>query len=172
MLPDFYNISEENFNKSLKYYNITNNTIKFSHQRLSKFKQYTNEYCSKLDNLIKEGKNVIGDYIIIDSDNINNDKDNKNEKNDFDVKFINPMETSTERINNFYEIFSKYLNNFIKNLDKKIAELEQYITITKNETTNIDYKLKLENIKPKSWLKSISAFADSLQRRQRSYRLL
>ena len=138
MLPDFYNISEENFNKSLKYYNITNNTIKFSHQSLSKFKQYTNEYCSKLDNLIKEGKNVIGDYIIIDSDNINNDKDNKNEKNDFDVKFINPMEKSTERINNFYEIFSKYLNNFIKNLDKKIAELEQYIIITKNETANID----------------------------------
>ena len=159
MLPDFYKISEENFNQSLKYYNITNNTIKFNHQSLSKFKKYTNEYCSKLDKLLKEGKNVIEEYIIIDSDNINNDsddKDNKNEKNNFDIKFINTMEKSTERINNLYEIISKYLNDFIQSLDKKIVELEQYITITKNETTTIEkeyekqkdfFKSKYEKLK-------------------------
>ena len=37
-------------------------------------------------------------------------------------------------------------------------KIDEYI---KAETTNIDYKLKLENIKPKSWLKSISAFANT-----------
>jgi len=151
MLPDFYNISEENFNKSLKYYNITNNAIKFSQQSLSKFKQYTNEYCSKLDNLIKEGKNSIEEFIIIDSDNKNNDKDNKNEKNNFDIKFIKTMEKSSERIHNFYEILSKYLNDFIQNLDKKILELEQCMTVTKSETTNVekDYEKQKDIFKSK-----------------------
>ena len=31
----------------------------------------------------------------------------------------------------------------------------------KAETTNIDYKLDLEAKKPKSWLKSVSAFANT-----------
>ena len=37
----------------------------------------------------------------------------------------------------------------------KISEYE------KAETSNIDYKEKLEERKPKSWLKSVSAFANS-----------
>lgn len=36
----------------------------------------------------------------------------------------------------------------------KISEYE------KAETSNIDYKEKLEERKPKSWLKSVSAFAN------------
>ena len=107
MLPDFYKISEENFNKSLKYYNLTNNTIKFSHQSLSKFKQYTNEYCSKLDKLIKEGKNVIEEYIIIDPDNINNDKDKDNK---YEPLISNEDEEKKEIIDENEDIYEENEN--------------------------------------------------------------
>ena len=160
MLPDFYHISEENFKKSLKYYNVINNTIKYNHQSLSKFKKYTDEYCSKLDNLLKEGKNIVEEYIIIDPDNINNnsedDKDIKEKKNNFDMEFIKLIEKSTERIQNFYEILLKYLNDFVLNLDNQTNEIEKKITITKSEVDSIEkdyekqkdiFKSKLEEVK-------------------------
>ena len=83
MFPDFYSISEENFKKSVKYFNITNNKIKYSHQSLAQFKQYTVEYCSKLEQLIKDGNNLMEEYIIIDSDymiNYTDESDNSKKK--------------------------------------------------------------------------------------------
>ena len=158
MLPDFYNISEENFKKSLKYYNVVNNTIKYNHQSLSKFKKYTDEYCSKLDNLLKEGKNISEEYIIVDSDNINSedDKDTKETKDNFDIEFIKLIEKSTERIQNLYEILLKYLNDFVLNLDNQTNEIEKKISITKSEVDSIEkdyekqkdiFKSKFEEVK-------------------------
>lgn len=158
MLPDFYNISEENFKKSLKYYNVVNNTIKYNHQSLSKFKKYTDEYCSKLDNLLKEGKNIAEEYIIVDSDNINSEDDNdtKETKDNFDIEFIKLIEKSTERIQNLYEILLKYLNDFVLNLDNQTNEIEKKITITKSEVDSIEkdyekqkdiFKSKFEEVK-------------------------
>ena len=158
MLPDFYHISEENFKKSLKYYNVINNTIKYNHQSLSKFKKYTDEYCSKLDNLLKEGKNIAEEYIIVDSDNINSedDKDTKETKDNFDIEFIKLIEKSTERIQNLYEILLKYLNDFVLNLDNQTNEIEKKITITKSEVDSIEkdyekqkdiFKSKFEEVK-------------------------
>ena len=158
MLPDFYNISEENFKKSLKYYNVVNNTIKYNHQSLSKFKKYTDEYCSKLDNLLKEGKNIAEEYIIVDSDNINSedDKDTKETKDNFDIEFIKLIEKSTERIQNLYEILLKYLNDFVLNLDNQTNEIEKKISITKSEVDSIEkdyekqkdiFKSKFEEVK-------------------------
>ena len=159
MFPDFYSISEENFKKSVKYFNITNNKIKYSHQNLAQFKQYTVEYCSKLEQLIKDGNNLMEEYIIIDSDymiNYTDESDNSKKKDDFEKNFINPIEKSTDRIQNFFGSLVKYLTDFIKNLEIQTNGIEQYITITKNEVETIkkDYekqqdifKLKYEEYK-------------------------
>ena len=159
MFPDFYSISEENFKKSVKYFNITNNKIKYSHQSLAQFKQYTVEYCSKLEQLIKDGNNLMEEYIIIDSDymiNYTDESDNSKKKDDFEKNFINPIEKSTDRIQNFFGSLVKYLTDFIKNLEIQTNGIEQYITITKNEVETIkkDYekqqdifKLKYEEYK-------------------------
>ena len=159
MFPDFYSISEENFKKSVKYFNITNNKIKYSHQSLAQFKQYTVEYCSKLEQLIKDGNNLMEEYIIIDSDymiNYTDESDNSKKKDDFEKNFINPIEKSTDRIQNFFGSLVKYLTDFIKNLEIQTNGIEQYITITKNEVETIkkDYekqqdifKLKFEEYK-------------------------
>ena len=130
MFPDFYSISEENFKKSVKYFNITNNKIKYSHQSLAQFKQYTVEYCSKLEQLIKDGNNLMEEYIIIDSDymiNYTDESNNSKKKDDFEKNFINPIEKSTDRIQNFFGSLVKYLTDFIKNLEIQTNGIEQYI---------------------------------------------
>ena len=140
MLPNFYQISEESFKKSLNYFDITNNKIKYSHQILVQFKDYTNEYCSKLAQLIKDKKNIMDDYIIIDTNDIQNcskDKNNNKQKDNFEENFNAPIENIAEGIQNFFEFFTKYLTDFMKNFEIQINGIEQYITITKNEVDAI-----------------------------------
>ena len=70
MLPNFYQISIENFETNLNYFYATNNKIKHSYECLTKFKEYTSDYCSKLSQLFKKGNNFLEDYEVIDSDYI------------------------------------------------------------------------------------------------------
>ena len=137
MFPNFYEISQENFEMNLKYFYAINQRIKNSHQCLFKFKEYTNDYCSKISQIFKETNSSLEDYEIINSDYlfINGNKDIKN--NSDENLFFFPIEKSTEKLHNFLNNLVNYLTEFLKSLDNPINGIEQYVTITKNEINSI-----------------------------------
>ena len=138
MLPNFYQISIENFETNLNYFYAINNKIKHSYECLTKFKEYTSDYCSKLSQLFKKGNNFLEDYEVIDSDYIliNNDNNSEN-KNNINQFFIFPIDRSIEILHNFFDELVLYMNDFVKNLENHIKGIEQYVTITKNEISSI-----------------------------------
>ena len=152
MLPNFYQISIENFETNLNYFYATNNKIKHSYECLTKFKEYTSDYCSKLSQLFKKGNNFLEDYEVIDSDDIliNND-DNSENKNNINQFFIFPIDRSIEILHNFFDELVLYMNDFVKNLENHIKGIEQYVTITKNEISSIkdDYEKQKNFFKSK-----------------------
>ena len=152
MLPNFYQISIENFETNLNYFYATNNKIKHSYECLTKFKEYTSDYCSKLSQLFKKGNNFLEDYEVIDSDYIliNND-DNSENKNNINQFFIFPIDRSIEILHNFFDELVLYMNDFVKNLENHIKGIEQYVTITKNEISSIkdDYEKQKNFFKSK-----------------------
>lgn len=137
MFPKLYKISEENFLHNLKYFYITNKKVKECHECLFKFVEYTNEYCSKLDQLFKEGKNILDDYEIIDEDYLLIDSNNTNKNNNFEKFFLFPIDKSAEILHNFFNDLVKYLSEFIKNLENPIKGIEQFIDISKNEISSL-----------------------------------
>ena len=138
MLPDFYKISQENFETNLKYFYITNNKIKYSHQNLNKFKEYTIDYCLKVSKLFKEEHNNLNDSEIVNADYIliNND-DDKIDKIGEKSNFLFPVDNSIKRLNNFFDKLVLYLTNFVKNLEKQLKVIEQFLPITKIEASSI-----------------------------------
>ena len=152
MLPNFYQISIENFETNLNYFYATNNKIKHSYECLTKFKEYTSDYCSKLSQLFKKGNNFLEDYEVIDSDYILIDNDNNSEnKNNINQFFIFPIDRSIEILHNFFDELVLYMNDFVKNLENHIKGIEQYVTITKNEISSIkdDYEKQKNFFKSK-----------------------
>ena len=138
MLPNFYQISLENFETNLNYFYATNNKIKHSYECLTKFKEYTSDYCSKLSQLFKKGNNFLEDYEVIDSDYllINNENNSKN-KNNINTFFIFPIDRSIDILHNFFDELVLYMTDFVTNLENHIKGIEQYVKITKNEISNI-----------------------------------
>ena len=137
MLPKFFKISNENFEANLNYFYITNNKIKHSLYCLNKFKEYTSEYCLKASKLFKEESQNFDSYEIIDSDYIENKKDNNVTNKNNESNSLSPIENSIERMNNFFDKLFFYLNDFVKNLEKQLKGIEQYLTISKNEMNSI-----------------------------------
>ena len=138
MLPNFYQISLENFETNLNYFYATNNKIKHSYECLTKFKEYTSDYCSKLSQLFKKGNNFLEDYEVIDSDYLllNNENNSKN-KNNINTFFIFPIDRSIDILHNFFDELVLYMTDFVTNLENHIKGIEQYVKITKNEISNI-----------------------------------
>ena len=139
MLPDFYKISQENFETNLKYFYITNNKIKYSHQNLNKFKEYSIDYCLKVSKLFKEEHNNLNDSEIVNADYIliNNDDDDKINNIGENSNFLFPVDNSIKRLNNFFDKLVLYLTNFVKNLEKQLKVIEQFLPITKIEASSI-----------------------------------
>ena len=153
MLPDFYNISLDNFETNLKYLYSVNNKIKHSYQNLNKFKEYINDFCLKTSKLSKEEYKNLDNSEIVNTDYIliNNNEDDKMIKADEKSNFLFPVDNSIKRLNNFFDKLVLYLTNFVKIIENHLKVIEEFLKITKIEanSTKEDYEKQKENFKLK-----------------------
>ena len=154
MFPKFYTISTKNYTENLNYFELTNKKIKYCHRCIDKFKKFTTDYTSKLNNLFKgEKKSNLEDYEIIDVDDIRlkksktekiNEKNiDKNDDKKLDKKrYFLPIDKSLERLQNFFDDISLYLIEFTKELENIVKDMEEYLAITNSEISWIkdDYE--------------------------------
>ena len=96
MKSPIYNISQENFETILEYYNIINKSSSNYYCIIQKYKDYTNEYCSKIKELFKELKNN-DEYKIINIDFNLSDENNK--VNIMKKIKVSPINQSITKIN-------------------------------------------------------------------------
>ena len=128
-----YDISQENFETILEYYNIINRVSQRYYHKIQKYKDYTNEYCSRIKELFKELKNN-DEYKIINIDLSLGDESNK-------ISIMKKIKVSQIRqsiatINKFFNEISKYLDNFIKSLENPLTDLNEKIEAINKEVND------------------------------------
>ena len=168
MQSKLYTISRENIETLLKYYDSVNIKIKKNYNNILKYKDYTTEYCSKIEELFKEEKNIFNlndnnihddndsdniedNYEIIEIDYVlnNNNSNNKSNKGKTLKKNIEigPVMHVIEKLNSFFIKFTGNLQSFIKDLEIPLLNLNQCIEVTNNEINSIKniYTLQQKN---------------------------
>ena len=144
----FYQISEENIETILKYYETTNEKIKKYYKKIIKYIKYTNEYCSKIDILFnneENNKNNINisstDYeeIEIDYGIKNKEIKNKVSYDEILLKKINisPILNCLRKINKFFHEYTQFFKLFIKTLNIQLENLNKHIESTNNKINSI-----------------------------------
>ena len=134
MLPNFYKISLDYFERNLKYIDDMNEKIKSGQKILCKFQKYTKEYSSKLSEMFVEKKQSLEDYEILDEYSLLNSDNDKSKRESFDNNiFLFPFNKSLKRLHKFFDELEIYLADFIKNLENLTNGIEQYLNIIKKE---------------------------------------
>ena len=149
MLPKFYYISQENFENNFNYFNTTNSRIVKSLKCLSKFKDCTSDYCSKISKLFKKENDIIEDYEIIEKKDSLDDKNNiKNEAKNSDLikNFLFPVDGCIEIMFNFLDKFAINLNDYINYVEKQLKEIEQYSDAITGSLNSLKYNYDNQQI--------------------------
>ena len=150
-----FSISHENFETILEYYNIINNISQSYFNKIQKYKDYTNEYCSKIKELFNEINELKDndDYKTINI-NLNGGDENNNLSIIKKIK-VSPIKQSVININKFFNELIKYLDNFIKSLENPLNDLNEQIVGFNNEVNDC----KTQQLKQqKNFFSNISEF--------------
>ena len=149
MKSKFYQISQENFEIMLKFYQSINNKIKKSYNDLIKYRKVTDEYCSKIQKILngEEGSqnnihNSLEEYEIIEIDYGLNNKEMKNKILSPEIEYkkkinISPIIHCIEKINKFFNEYIEYLQIFIKGLEFPLKNIREFIEGINKEVNSI-----------------------------------
>ena len=147
MKSKFYQTSQENIETLLKYYESANSKIKKYYNKMTKYKKFTTDYCSKIKQLFVEENNIFNlnssteEYETIEIDYGITSKEIKNKLlyEEINEKRINmaPILNSIDKINKFFNEYVMYLQLFIKGLEIPLSKLNQCIEVTNNEIISV-----------------------------------
>ena len=144
MKSRLYEISQENIETIIKYYDSTNLKIKNYYNNILKYKQYTNEYCSKIKQLFENtaSNDNLESYEIIQIDYGLTNKEIKNKilssKEIYEKKInVSPIINSIEKLNLFFKEYIQYLQLFIDTLEIPLKNLNQCIEGSNSEINSI-----------------------------------
>ena len=150
MNSTFYKISQENIETILKYYDSINVKINNYSNNILKFKEYTNEYCTKIKEIFKDSKTILNindsseEYETIEIDFKLNNKNVKKKKFNSGEIYEKKIKTtllknSIEKMDNFINELIGCMEVFTNSLDVPLTQLNNCIEITGNEISSIRY---------------------------------
>ena len=159
MKSKFYQTSQENIETLLKYYESANSKIKKYYNKMTKYKKFTTEYCTKIKQLFVEENNIFNlnssteEYETIEIDYGINSKEIKNkllyEEINEKRRNMAPILNSIDKINKFFNEYVMYLQLFIKGLEIPLSKLNQCIEVTNNEIISVKNN---HNIQQKNYI--------------------
>ena len=164
MKSKLYQISQENYETILKYYISANKKITKYYENITKYKQITQEYCSKIKNIFNDEININSNYETIEIDyDLSNNKDIKESKN----KNIPPKEKQKKKIdmspilncidttNKFFNEYTECIQTFLFDLETPLKSLEAFIKAINSEINSIKDK---HNIMQKNYISKYNDF--------------
>ena len=146
MEPNIYNISKENFETILKYYKIINTKVNNYYNIIVKYREYTQEYYSKVKKLFKQEKESFdeNEYEIIEINLDLNNKDSNNNSMIFNSAQLYQknveiclIQNSIKKINKFFQVFISKLESFIESFEIPLSKLNQCLEISDSEINSI-----------------------------------
>ena len=177
MKSKFYQISQENIETILKFYESINAKLKKYHQKILKYIKYTNDYCSKINQLFnkvesnkfninnssEENETMEIDYGI-------NNKEIKNKASHDEVfeKTINnsPISNCIGKINKFFNEYTWYLQLFINSLNIELGNINKYIELINNKINSLKNS---HNTQQKNFLSKYTEFESLNKDLQKSF---
>ena len=170
MKSKFYQTSQEGIETLLKYYESENSKIKKYYNKITKYKKFTTEYCSKIKQLFIDDNNIFNlnsssedfETILIDYGINNKEIKNKLLFQEINEKRINmtPILNSIEKINKFFNEYVTCLQLFINTLDIPLSKLNHAIEVNNNEINSVKNN---HNIQQKTYILKYCEF-DSLNK--------
>ena len=146
MIDDIYNIPQKNYEIILNYFEDSYKKVSDFLNNIKKFKDITNDYCSKVKVLFNEAKstnnNKLASINTIINDKDNNIKDKANDiKTDIviDNKNLSLIDYNASKINKFMTEFIQSLESFLESIEKPLETYSRSIEIYNEEISSIQF---------------------------------
>ena len=146
MINDIYNIPQNNYEIILNYFESTHKKVSEFLNNIKKFKDITNDYCSKVKILFTEVHDINNNRltsintIITDKNNNINDKEN-DKKADIneDNKNLSSIDYNVSKINKFMTEFIQSFEDFLESIEKPLESYNRSIEIYNEEISSIKF---------------------------------
>ena len=143
---DIYIIPQNNYEKVFDYFDSTYKEINKFLNNIKKFKDFTNDYCTKVKTLFTDMKSINNNglpsvnTIITDKDNNINEKNNDNKADVVaDNKKLSSLDYNVSKINKFMTEFIQSLESFLESIEKPLETYNRSIEIYNEEISSIQF---------------------------------